>query len=292
MIFVNMRGNLGNQLFTYSFAKKIQETTNQKICINYYNLKKYRPDYTLSINKYVLNSNVIYDCTKPLPWFINQYFILTRIVRKIMPNIYFNIMKLFGCYAWLGNNYKKIRINKHRNYYVDGYFQCDRYFSDIKDELLKDLTPKEKPNKENDDLYDKIINSESVCVTIRRGDYVTNEKYKKEFFICDEEYFLNGISTINKIKPNCKLFIFSDDIEWAKNNLKFNNEVYFESGKDSVCEKLRLMSACKYFIISNSSFSWWAQYMSKNENKIVIAPRIWKADGSTGDIYQDNWILI
>lgn len=60
--------------------------------------------------------------------------------------------------------------------------------------------------------------------------------------------------------PDCTFFGFSDDIDWVKNNMEFPGEVYYESGVDPVWEKLRLMSACKHFVLSNSSFSWWAQY--------------------------------
>ncbi len=292
MIYVNIRGNLGNQLFTYAFARKLQEFSKQKICLNYYNLKKNKPEYKFSLDKYKLNENVIFESSKPLPWYVSPYFILTRVIRKIMPNIYFYIMSKFGCYMWLGVKYKKVRFTKHKNYYVDGYWQCDKYFNDIKDIIFQEFQPKEEPNKENDELYSLIKSTESVCVTIRRGDYVTNPKYKKRFYVCDENYFYKALEELKKYVSNPTLFIFSDDVEWAKHNLKFGQTMYYETGKDGVCEKIRLMSGCKHFIISNSSFSWWAQYLSENTDKVVVAPSRWYTDGTKGDIYQEKWKLI
>ena len=71
--------------------------------------------------------------------------------------------------------------------------------------------------------------------------------------------------------------------------MKFNCKTYYESGKDPVWEKLRLMSLCKHFVISNSSFSWWAQYLSTNEDKIVYAPKQWYVDGRKADIFEKSW---
>ena len=68
--------------------------------------------------------------------------------------------------------------------------------------------------------------------------------------------------------------------------------MFFETGKDDVFEKIRLMSKCKHFILSNSSFSWWAQYLSDSKEKIVVAPSRWYTSGEKTDIYQDSWNLL
>lgn len=292
MIYVNIRGNLGNQFFTYAFARKLQEFSKQKICLNYYNLKKNKPEYTFNLDKYILNENVIFESNKPLPWYINPYLFTTRIIRKIFPQLYFKIMEKFGCYIWLGKKYKKVNFKEHKNYFVDGYWQSDRYFKDIRDILLTEFKTKEQTNKNNEQLYNLIKNTESVCITIRRGDYFTNPKNKKKFFLCDEQYYYLALKKLKETIPNITLFIFSDDINWAKQNLDFGQTMYYETGNDTVCEKIRLMSECKHFIISNSTFSWWAQYLSTNKEKVVIAPKMWFKHGSQGNIHQQNWELI
>ena len=156
-----------------------------------------------------------------------------------------------------------------------------------------ELTPKEPLQPQNEELYNKIKNTNSVCVTIRRGDFM-NEKNKGTFYICDNTYFGNALAYIKKCLPDCTFFGFSDDIDWVKNNMEFPGEVYYESGVDPVWEKLRLMSACKHFVLSNSSFSWWAQYLSNEKKKIVVAPDIWYKTGkhAKADLYQDDWKLI
>ena len=291
MIYVNMRGNLGNQLFTYAFARKIQEVTNQKICINYYYLKKYKTEYVFNLDKYVLNENVIYECEKKLHFWGNPYTMFSRVMKRFFPELYFKIMSFFGIYMWLGKEYKQISIRKHKNYYIDGFYQCAKYFDDIRDIIIDEFIPKVQREKSNQALYKLIEETNSICVTIRRGDYVSNPKYKERFFVCDEQYFYRASNEIKELVENPTFFVFSDDIEWAKDNIKFGENTYYESGNDSVEEKLRLMSSCKHFIISNSSFSWWAQYLSDTKEKIVVAPENWYADGTQTDIYQKEWIL-
>ena len=86
--------------------------------------------------------------------------------------------------------------------------------------------------------------------------------------------------------------MFSDDIEWVKNNIYTGCVTYYEDGTDPVWEKLRLMSACKHFVVSNSTFSWWAQYLSENEKKIVISPSEWYLDSRKNDLQSKQWILL
>ena len=93
--------------------------------------------------------------------------------------------------------------------------------------------------------------------------------------VCDKDYFLKAMDEAKKRISNPTFIFFSDDIEWVRENIHCDVPCYYESGKDPVWEKLRLMYSCKHFIISNSTFSWWAQYLSRNENKIVIAPDRW-----------------
>jgi hypothetical protein len=122
---------------------------------------------------------------------------------------------------------------------------------------------------------------------------VTNDSVRKEALICTEDYFYKGINVIKGKITNPIFFIFSDDIDWVKNNMEFKNtKIYFEYGKDPVWEKLRLMYSCKHFIISNSTFSWWAQYLARNIDKIVVAPNRWRNYRRIADVYEPHWILI
>jgi len=295
MIYVNVRGNLGNQLFEYACARSIQNLTGQTICLNIYDLIHNNPNYKFDLDKYILNDNVIIEREHPIIWYANTKFFINRVIRKLFPNFYFKHKKKQGIYTWISSEYIELddfSKTNFKDYFIDGYWQSTKYFKDIKDILINELQPKIGPLDSNKELYDKISSTESVCISIRRGDYVTNEVYKKRFLVCDQDYFESAVKKLDELVNDTTFFIFSDDVEWARNNLNFGRECYYESGNDTVFEKLRLMSACKHFIISNSSFSWWAQYLSTNINKVVVAPSQWYKDGSKTDIYEDFWNFI
>lgn len=93
-----------------------------------------------------------------------------------------------------------------------------------------------------------------------------------------------------KVK-NPHFFVFSDDLNWVKENLKTNVNITFVDSHNDSCNELNIMKHCKNFIISNSTFSWWAQYLSDNLGKVVVAPRPWLRK-IPSDIYMENWITI
>ena len=101
-----------------------------------------------------------------------------------------------------------------------------------------------------------------------------------------------AIKKMLEIHPDAYFIVFSNDVNWVKKNLKFRGRVSYESGDDEVWEKLRLMYSCKHFIMSTSTFCWWAQYLSSNCDKIVVAPSKWMMVDMPIGIYQDNWHLI
>lgn len=296
MVYLEIQGNLGNQLFQYAFAKKIAMMVNQEICLNLYNFNKGRPDLVFSLKDYELIDHVRIQIDKELPFYANSYSFFSRVMKKIAPKLHSLLLKKIGVFFWQGNDERLdllTDIPTRKNYYVAGWFQSAGYFNDMQYVLDHDLTPKKAPQKENDELYRVIKTTESVCVSIRRGDYVSNPKFSKIYYICNESYFQNAITTIYQKVKNPTFVFFSDDIEWVKHNIQAPKNSYYESGHDSTCEKLRLMAACKHFIVSNSSFSWWAQYLGKKNGSVTVAPSRWSVkDSGPSAIYQSDWILI
>jgi hypothetical protein len=291
MIIVNLTGRLGNQLFQYSCARALQEIYSEEIQLNITELNTFT-NFEFELGDYILNENVSVIGNKPLPWYADLRSPVVRVLKKFIPNLYFKIMSSLGIFVWQSSEYKELPIVGTENKIINGWWQSDKYFNNVRSILVNEIVPKNELLKHNYSLYEKIQNSESVCITIRRGNYVDNPSFKKKHFVCDNDYFQKAIDKMQILVPNCVFFVFSDDIEWVKSNMNLPENSHFEIGDDPVWEKLRIMSACKHFIISNSTFSWWAQYLSINENKVVIAPSKWYADGRKADLHEESWKII
>ncbi len=178
--------------------------------------------------------------------------------------------------------------DKVKNVFGFGYFQSEKYFLTIKDKIRKEVRRKEELNPKLKDYINHIERTDSVCLSIRMGDYINNSMLG----VCTKDYYDKAIKKIYEMCPNAYIFLYSDDIQAAMDTFKFHGNVIVEPEGCSETEKLEYMSKCKHFIISNSSFSWWVQYLGEFEGKIVIAPEKWTQIPCPCDIYQDEWLII
>lgn len=214
-----------------------------------------------------------------------------RLQRPLQP--LFN--RLGVCYYAYG--YYPFARTKKDNIVVEGYFETPRYADAIRDVILRDFTPVHPPLSENKALYEAICITNAVCVSVRRGDFVTGENQAdaRDCNVCTPDYFRRAVALCREKLRKPVFFVFSDDVEWTKQNLHFEGcETHYERGGDPVWEKLRLMYSCKHFVLSNSTFSWWAQYLSRQPQaeKLVIAPNRWRNWSVNKEIYEDGWVLL
>lgn len=316
MIYLKIRGRTGNQLFQFATVKNYQVKfcKDEEIAIDFSDLKKlgseeegfknYLDDF--NVGKYIktnkIKANLFQRILIFLMKIINPFFRLIGFKNKadiisykfekwIQPFI-----NKFGVYYMI-HGFFEFKPTRAKNKIFYGNFESSKFFDENEKIIKKIYTPIHNKLNKNEKLYDSINNSESVCITIRRGDFITNPEFKKIHYICDSKYFYKAIDIIKENVKNPTFIVFSDDIDWVKENMDFGVPTLYEDGTDPIYEKLRLMYSCKHFVISNSTFSWWAQYLSKNKNKIVVAPNRWKnfaykTDTTKLDIYQDFWIRI
>lgn len=286
MIIVNMTGGLGNQLFQYAFARQLQKKICQDIELNIYELERYDQKRKFSLSNYQLNQKVRIS-NKKLPWYVHRRNYFGKILRRISADLYFRIAKKFGAYVWYGEEYQEIGAINSKNVYLGGYWQSEKYSLQVVKDLKKELVIKEQLDVENNDLIKKIKSSNSVCVHIRRGDYIGTD-----YEVCSVEYYKTAISELSKVEENIELFIFSDDINWAKQNFDTEFNINYIDKRNTDYIDLYLMSQCNHFIISNSTFSWWAQYLGDYPYKKIYAPSKWHKNNNCEKIYMSEWNII
>ena len=301
-IHVYLLGRLGNQLFQYAFAKSLQKKYGGKIYLNIYELKHWshkfkhtQGGFGYDMANFRLDEEVVLEDVKP-KWFANLHNPFVKVFRKLFSRTYFKILSKKGYLIWMKSSYVAIPEINSDTIFVCGFWQNIKYFECVEKELQELIVPSTEISESNKELYGLALNKESVCISIRGGNYLY-PTLKEKFFVCDKEYFYNSIEFVIANIDNPTFIVFSDDIPWVKEYMQFevvfpNCKFSYETGNDTVEEKLHLMTACKNFIISNSTFSWWAQFLAKNSDKLVIAPDIWFGDGSRIGLYQDGWKLI
>jgi hypothetical protein len=181
--------------------------------------------------------------------------------------------------------------------YINGYFQSEKYFKNI-GSIIKNEFQFEVGKSEYEKKILGISNlKNSVALHIRRGDYVNNNVHGVTSF----DYFVRALIFLeSKLVDALNICVFSDDANWTKNNIHFDNRfnVFFsENNKKALPHiDLMLMSKFNHQIITNSTFSWWSAWLNSNESKIVIAPKIWFLDSDlqnqSFDLIPSDWIRI
>lgn len=274
MVIVRLAGGIGNQMFMYATAKALALRTGQDLLLDTYTGFKYDVLYK---RNYQLNYFHIPELEAPRILSFN--YIFGRYIRGISRYVKKNIFS---------PKYEMIReINKYnvdqrlffnvQNVYLEGYWQNEVYFKEFENDIRSIF------RFDNVKIYSNIIKEEemlirkagsrSVCIGIRR--YQECNK-PSSFGLCDVDYYHKAIDIIRCKIESPVFFIFSQDMDWVKNNIKIdNNDVYFISrkiGDKSAIDDLYLMTQCSHFIISNSTYYWWGAWLGCYKDKSVICP--------------------
>lgn len=293
MIITKLYGGLGNQLFQYALGRVLANKlkTVLKLDISWFELensltaRNYELSF-LNIQENFASADEIEFCKLqkrnymfgPLRKFLNK------------PKYYVGNYREKELFV-----YDEEVLNQCINTYFDGYWQSYKYTDKIREILLSEFSLKKSFDDKNKNTLKKMNSVNSVSVHIRRGDYVNNEQVNKVHGVCSLDYYNNAIEIIAKKVDNPFFFVFSDDIEWVKNNLKTEHSLILVDYNDSNSGYLdmMLMKNCKHSIIANSSFSWWGAWLNEDPQKIVISPTKWFNDyRNVEDLIPENWIKI
>jgi hypothetical protein len=279
MVITTLRGGLGNQMFQYAAGRALADRLQVMLKLD---ITKFNRDWLRAYGLFPFSITCDLASKSELAEAHGQNS--TWRVLKETPGILLEDI-----------------INASGNVLLDGYWQSSRYFSDREQLIRKEFTLKEPLSDIDRAVEESILRSNAVALHVRRGDYISVRATARQHDLCGPRYFSNSVNYIAQRVDNLHLFVFSDDNEWPQSNLKFDfpttyithnyshRHTSLESLKlyrfilryrkhrdiDRSYNDMHLMSLCKHFVISNSSFGWWGAWLGKLPTKIVCAPMQW-----------------
>lgn len=267
MKIITFWGGLGNQIFEYAYYVWMKEKYPNEKIYGYYPAVGLADHNGLEVNK---RFNVELPPSSTTSNLIASFlFNANRVLRRL------GLHEVCTC--------------TQKNAKYESTFHCD-YWQDKKyltDSLKIDFNL-DKLSEKNAELVSQIEAGNVVAVHVRRGDYLTSGNASTYGGICTEEYYRKAIAEIQKKFPDAQFLFFSDDSQYVRDTYQFDNMqiVDWNKGEDSIYD-MYLMSRCKYMILANSTFSYWAACLNKSA-KIICCPTKW-TNGNAPDIILENW---
>lgn len=268
MIITRLLGGLGNQMFQYAAGRRLAHVLGVDLKLDISGFENY------NLRRYSLgNFNVQENFASAEEIAASRIFkrgIVERVLAKVLCRQPTYITERHS-------HFDPDILNLPDDVYLKGYWQSEKYFADIAEIIRREFTVKFPQTGKNKELAEMIASRESVSLHVRRGDYVSNPKINREYGACEPDYYLRCVEQLTQTVKNPHFFVFSDDSEWSRDNLKQTCPATFvdHNKADKNYEDLRLMSQCKHHIIANSSFSWWGAWLNPKKDKIVFAPKQW-----------------
>lgn len=288
MIAFLAQGGLGNQLFQYAAARRLAHKLGTE----------------LVLDPYWFSNPVAGETLRPLE--LDKYPVELRLANAAEQRRWRLLRGRLGRYLPLlsrtrlirerGFGYNESVAHAKTGSYLLGFWQSEKYFADIRETLLRELTPLAPPSPRDTQLLREMETGDAICVHVRRGDYVSSSSASAFHGVCSLDYYERAIRHVTERVKAPNLFIFSDDPDWTRANLgtgDFPVHYVNHNTTPDAFQDLRLMSHCRHHIIANSSFSWWGAWLSTHPAQIVVAPTQWfLANRPTPDLIPADWICL
>jgi hypothetical protein len=288
MIVSRLIGGLGNQMFQYALAKKIALNHDTEVAFDLFLLLDRSSQDTNSVFRefelgvFEIESNIIS--------LEESYVFNGKPSDSIFGKVKNRVSKVFKPLPLViekDRGFHPEILKTKNNHCLVGSFQSPHYFADIRTDLLNDFTLKKEFENE-DSPYSKLIDDAEVSISVhfRRGDYIDNEYYNEILGELPMTFYEEALNCMVDSYPTANYFLFSDDIEWVKENVTIFPRCTFvenEKSRKGAITDLIQMSKCDHQIISHSTFAWWGGWLNTNNNKKVLAPRRWVSEKYIGD---------
>jgi len=279
MVIIKIKGGLGNQLFQYAAGRAVALHQNVSLKLdttmfesykfhNGYRLDQYAIQAEIATKNEIVNlkggNNVLFSALRKVGFVTRKHYFKEKLSSRFDASVF-----------------------KNKSIYLDGYWQNELYFSNIRELLLRELSPISSMNDLGSAYLERIKKTNSVSLHVRRGDYLN----LKNIGVLDVDYYNQAVAYIRKNVEKPTFYIFSDDLDWCKKSLGFLDNCIYVDRTETEIDDLKLMSCCQHNIIANSSFSWWGAWLNKNPKKTVIAPKSWLLnDPDSSNVILSDWV--
>lgn len=295
VVVVRLKGGMGNQMFQYACGRAVAERRRASLLLDLHFLLDRQQPSGFTYRDYELNK-----------FHVSQAFASPDSIRKAGYSLWERLRaRLEGraarwtrrAYEELPGRFQEELLQDGASIYLDGYWQSPRYFSGFEHVVKEDFRQVLPPVESGCEMEQRIDASNAVCVHVRRTDFLNSNSMP----VCDLEYFKSAVSYIRERVEQPVWFVFSDDLEWCQSQLGFLDNAVFVGG-EIVRQRMDwyhlLMRSCRHFIIPNSTYGWWAAYLSwaANDSKIVVVPKRWFGWDESGQILQQllpsHWVSL
>lgn len=278
MRLIKMTGGLGNQMFIYAFYMQMKRrfpTTR----IDLSDMMHYRVHNGYELHR-VFN----------LP---DDEFCMNQTAKKVVEFLFFKTI------LERKQDLTTLRAFERRRIwpliYFKGFYQSERYFAGITDDVRRAFTFDGRKACERTRQMAATIEADASAVSlhVRRGDYLKPGTWQTTGCVCSLTYYRDAVAALRRRVEAPHYYVFSDDIAWAAEHLPLQNAVFinWNHGADS-WQDMMLMSKCRHHIICNSTFSWWGAWLNPRPDKVVVAPARWSAVSEQPYICPADWLLI
>jgi len=287
MVIVRLEGGLGNQLFQYAAGRRLalKTGTSLKLDCGLYAAGSRRPYGldTLSIRAETATPAEVRSFRGWKGSIPDR--LLTRITRRpswLAPRTF---------YREASFRFDPTALTLRPPVYLWGYWQSQRYFEDVAEQVRSELVPREvRPGVAS--LRSRMEERNSASVHVRRGDYVHSSSASRTHGTCGPEYYARALDQVLRRQPGVEFYVFSDDPAWAREHVALPGQATHVSTLGfAPYEELFLMSSCHHHIIANSTFSWWGAWLNPSREKVVIAPERWFSSSAidASDVVPSAW---
>jgi hypothetical protein len=297
MVIVQLLGGMGNQMFQYALGRTLSIRNKSKLKLDTTILLDHRPGVHAVNRNFDLDifSGTTENARPADVWKYNWHGL--GVAGKIAGRMHQML---------LGNPLIRERtfafdpkiLTLSGDIYLAGLWQSYRYFIDEEKAIRADFQLRASPEDSALSMLSKIEGGRAVCLNVRRTDYVTHASTAQSLGFIGLDYYQDAVRLLHERYEDLDFYIFSDEIDWCRENFGFVGQKVTYVGHECAGPKyswyLALMKACRYFIIPNSTFAWWAAWLSESSARVVIAPRNWFRHGkeNADDLVPPEWIRI